>query len=265
VKDYKHKKCAVLSSIGEHFPADAVDRIRGHAVRLKLRGGLPDAESWLKTDWTGGSAHSWIVERAREYAKERKVGIPSASSWGDEFEDYSTRSKSLAKLLKSKNGAGKSVVLSIDDAILREYGVPGNWVVKKDSVALVPSLLIESHILAKDLARRYAVSSHKPAVERRRKIASAKAFLRLAGFRGKNTRKEVAERFDQFHDMQYTNDTSLTAVGSTHNIRLEYEGAARNRSLLTLNITVNPESSRLRGKNCHKLVNLLKAVAEINR
>lgn len=261
MKEYKYKKCAVLSSIEEHFPADAVDRIRGHAVRLKLRGGLPTGEAWLWTDWTEGSAHSWIVERAREYAKERKVGIPRDT----EFEDYSTRSKSLAKLLKSKNGAGKSVVLGIDDAILREYGVPGNWVVKKDSVALVPSLLIESHILAKDLARRYAVSSHKPAVERRRKIASAKAFLRLAGFRGKNTRKEVAERFDQFHDMQYTNDTSLTAVGSTHNIRLEYEGAARNRSLLTLNITVNPESSRLRGKNCHKLVNLLKAVAEINK
>ena len=260
MKEYKHKKCAVLSSIEEHFPADAVDRIRGHAVRLKLRGGLPDAESWLKTDWSDGSAHSWIVERAREYAKDRKVGIPRDT----EFEDYSTRSKSLAKLLKSKHGAGKSVVLSIDDAILRQYGLPGNWVVKKDSVALVPSLLIESHILAKDLARRYAVSSHKPAVERRRKIASAKAFLRLAGFRGKNTRKGVAERFDQLH-MQYTNDTSLNAVGSTHNIRLEYEGAARNKSLLTLNITVNPESSRLRGKNCHKLVNLLKAVAEINR
>lgn len=261
MKEYKPKKYAVLSSIEEHFPADAVDRIKSHAVRLKLRGELPDEVAWNSTNWSDDSAHTWIITRARQYAKEQEVNGFNNS---EDFNDHA--SNSLGKLLDSKNGEGKSVVLKIDQKILEQYGVPGNWIVRKDSVTLIPSLLVESHLLARDLVRKYAVSNYKPAVERRKKIASARAILKLAGFGGRKVEKELAEDFDPQDDSQFSSNTlvELRRYGSAC-IDLEYQGDSRLKSQLTLTIAFNPESTKLRGRNCHKLTSLLRAVAELNK
>jgi len=254
-KTYKAKKYAVISSIAEHFPADAVDRIKASAVRFKLRG-IPEL-NWDLSDYCENHPSTWIKTKACEIEKRFQTC---------DFEDRGS-SESIAKLRSPNSSRGLSVVINLDPIVLRHYNLPGNWIIRKDSLHLAPALLVETHRLATRLARDYSTSREKPARERRLKIATLKSLSRLAGFKTRAVAVQVGENFEPEDDDTYCSRSyvSLGKRVSGGEVELNYIADRRGDGHLKLEITLKTESPALRGKNCHKLTRLLAAIRGLDK
>lgn len=254
-KPYKAKKYAVLSSIEEHFPPDAVDRIKASAVKLKLRG-IPEL-NWDVSDYSDDHPSTWIKNKACEIEKKFETC---------DFEDRGA-SDSIAKLKSPNSTRGLSVVIQLDPAILLHNNLPGNWIIRKDAVHLAPALLVEAHRLATRLARDYSVSNEKPARERRLKIATFKGLSRLAGFKPRAVSLQVGENFSPIGDDTYSSRCYASLAKKIPGGELDFNYIAEKRGdgHLKLEISLRTDSPALRGKNCHKLTRLLQAIRGLDK